>query len=279
MKRTLILGTILTALILLPGLASATHITEVTGNADCEDWNASATVHWRSTVFAGDLDYSVVLFDAGGAEVTRFEWAGAITRDENVDTTYLYGDMWNMDLCGDYTVVGTIHVSAPYPNNPNEESTMEFTTSFTCICDEPGGCFLTPGYWKNHTENWAQDTLMLGGVELSQDELLAILNAPVRGDATVILAYHLIAAKLNVLNGADDSIQSVIDDADAYLAMHPVFSKPGRNDGRQDALDMKTTLCNYNEQGCEDDDEEEEEGGEKAAVENLSWDSLKAQYR
>ena len=282
MKKILILGAILTAAIVIPGLASATHLTEVTGNANCSGWDASVTVQWRSTVYAGDLDYSVVLFDEDGFEVTRSEWAGEITRTDGQIETYLFDGLWDMQLCGNFTVVGTFHLVAPWPGNPDEESTMEFTAAFTCECNEPGDCFLTPGYWKNHPESWAQDTLMLGGVELSQDELMDILNSPVRGDATVILAHHLIAAKLNVLNGADASIQSTIDDADDYLAMHPVYSRPGNNEGRQDALALKDLLADYNEQGCEDEADGDDEESDKSAagsVETKNWGGLKALYK
>ena len=43
---------------------------------------------------------------------------------------------------------------------------------------------------------------------------------------TVILAKHLIAAKLNVISGADDGIETTTDAADQFLADHPVGSRP-----------------------------------------------------
>ena len=49
-------------------------------------------------------------------------------------------------------------------------------------------------------------------------ELLRILNQPVRGNGLVSLAYQLIAAKLNILSGADPScIQATIDAADMLI--------------------------------------------------------------
>jgi hypothetical protein len=273
MKKSLMLAFALVVVITIPGLASATHFTEVVGSADCVGWEAAATVYWRSTVTVGELDYSVILFDADGNEVTRAEWIGTVNRTTYPEQTYSYGGEWGIPLCGDFTIVGTVHISAPWEGGP-EDDTMRFSSAFTCVCEEPGGCFLTPGYWKNHLDAWPQETLMLGGVEMSQYELLGYLIAPVRGDATVILARHLIASKLNVLNGADPSIQTVIDDADDYLAVHPVFSRPGKHDGRQDGLDLKDLLADFNEQGCEED-----ENLKEGETDTTSFGSLKAMYR
>jgi RHS repeat-associated protein len=68
-------------------------------------------------------------------------------------------------------------------------------------------CPLAPGYWKNHPEAWPRQVLTLGASTspahtYTQGELLALLHAPVRGDASLSLAHQLIAAKLNVASGA-----------------------------------------------------------------------------
>jgi hypothetical protein len=70
------------------------------------------------------------------------------------------------------------------------------------------GCaFFTQGYWKNHPDAWPLDTLTLGTVTYSKDQLLLILRRPVRGNGLVALAHQLIAAKLNVaLNEAGFTI-------------------------------------------------------------------------
>jgi len=81
-----------------------------------------------------------------------------------------------------------------------------------------GGCTYTMGYWKNHPNDWPVDTLMLGSVQYSQMELLQIFRRPVKGNGLVSLAHQLIAAKLNVENGADPTdVQGYIDDADAMI--------------------------------------------------------------
>ena len=61
---------------------------------------------------------------------------------------------------------------------------------------------------------------MLGSQTYTKTELLNILNTPSGGDASLILADQLIAAKLNIANGSDPApISSTITDADSLLSM------------------------------------------------------------
>lgn len=79
-------------------------------------------------------------------------------------------------------------------------------------------CTYTQGYWKNHPEAWPTNTLTLGTVVYNQTELLAILGQEVNGNGLVSLAHQLIAAKLNILNGADPTAASAtIAAADAQI--------------------------------------------------------------
>src|SRR5262245_61381251 len=71
-----------------------------------------------------------------------------------------------------------------------------------------GQCPLSQGYWKNHPGVWPLRSLVLGNATnpdhtYTQGELLALLQTAARGDASVILADQLIAAKLNVANGSN----------------------------------------------------------------------------
>ncbi|HXH75483.1 MAG TPA: hypothetical protein VNJ08_10990 [Bacteriovoracaceae bacterium] len=74
------------------------------------------------------------------------------------------------------------------------------------------GCTRTQGYWGNSPagqrrliELVGADGMLLGNRVYSAAELDDILDTPVRGNALISLAHQLIASKLNVLNGADDS--------------------------------------------------------------------------
>ena len=177
-----------------------------------------------------------------------------------------------------------------------------FTAEFNCGSDSGGGdgdddpvvtdfCSRGPGYWKNHPADWPVPALDLGGSNLDQSALLDILGTPARGDATVILARALIAAKLNMAAGAGEGIAAVVADADAYLATHPVGSDPAKPD-RMTALSFLEALGEYNSGDCEDDFDsagdtsapatgkyETLDFDKAAAVESMSLGSLKALYR
>jgi hypothetical protein len=88
-------------------------------------------------------------------------------------------------------------------------------------------CSLTQGFWKNHEEVWPVEELILGTTTYTKLQLLAILRTPTRGDATYILIDQLIAARLNIANGADPTaIADTLTAADAWLAANPLGSNP-----------------------------------------------------
>ncbi|MEP7027484.1 MAG: hypothetical protein ABI960_02705 [Candidatus Eisenbacteria bacterium] len=79
-------------------------------------------------------------------------------------------------------------------------------------------CTYTQGYWKNHAGAWPVLSLTLGTVTYNQAQLLSILNEPSGGNGLIILAHQLIAAKLNLANGASPSfISPTIAAADAQI--------------------------------------------------------------
>ena len=121
--------------------------------------------------------------------------------------------------------------------------------------------------------------LSLGGVAYDQAQLLVFLEMHVRGDATIILAHHLIAAKLNVLNGSDPAINDAIDDADDLLASYPLGSRPS-GDAKAMIIDVKNLLAGYNELGCGSADMGVD--ASKSFTDNetdSTWGQLKASYR
>ena len=80
------------------------------------------------------------------------------------------------------------------------------------------GCTLTQGFWKNHEEDWPVSSLTLGSASYTQAQLLTIFGTPVKGNGLISLAHQLIAAKLNIANGASASaISSTIAAADAMI--------------------------------------------------------------
>jgi len=114
------------------------------------------------------------------------------------------------------------------------------------FCTEQS-CTYTQGFWKNHPADWPVTSLKLGTVTYTQEQLLAILNTPVRGNGLISLSHQLIAAKLNVASGTDDAaVLSSIQAADALiggLVIAPIGSgylKPSATSR------LTTALDNYN---------------------------------
>lgn len=107
----------------------------------------------------------------------------------------------------------------------------------------------TPGYWKNHAGAWPVEELQLGAETYAKGDAIAIMNRPIRGDKTLNLAEHLIAAKLNVAAGNDAScISAAIANADAFLALHPVGSGVAANSSAWKSIEPTfETLVDYNE--------------------------------
>jgi hypothetical protein len=108
-------------------------------------------------------------------------------------------------------------------NNNASDLTLDF--GFT-IAD---GCTYTQGYWKTHSSSWPVQSLVLGGVTYTKAEALAILGTSVNGDASISLAYQLIAAKLNVAKKAavSSTVAGWINTADSLLAQ-AASTRPGK---------------------------------------------------
>jgi hypothetical protein len=108
-------------------------------------------------------------------------------------------------------------------------------------------CTYTIGYWKNHTGVWPVTNLTLGSVNYTAAELLAILNQPAQGNKLVILAHQLIAAKLNIANGADPSAAAATISASDALIGSLVPPPIGSDDlPSSPATGYANTLDDYN---------------------------------
>ncbi len=106
---------------------------------------------------------------------------------------------------GRVDILAAVQGGAPSPT-PTPTATATPTPTPT---PAPMPCPSPHGYWKNHPGAWPVTALTLGGITYTQAQLLAILNRPVRNDASLILADQLIAALLNIANGSDPTPISV----------------------------------------------------------------------
>ncbi len=108
-------------------------------------------------------------------------------------------------------------------------------------------CTYTQGFWKNHFELWPVTSLTLGTVNYTAAELLAIFNQPAGGNKLIILAHQLIAAKLNLANGADPSASAAtIAAADAIIGALVVPPIGGDDLPNNPAVDYANLLDDYN---------------------------------
>jgi len=138
----------------------------------------------------------------------------------------------------------------------NRSAWSNTTTCATGSCGGDDGCTYTQGYWKTHgpipagsnSNEWAVISLTLGTVSYTDLELQAIFNTPASGNGLLTLAHQLIAAKLNIASGADDSaIAGTIAAADAMIAglVVPPVGSGSLSPGSTSAL--VSALTNYNE--------------------------------
>lgn len=128
-----------------------------------------------------------------------------------VDETGVQGTLTELEYDRTYYYVA-------FANGPGGEPASAFSPTLNGDTTPNDNCTFTWGYWKNHKEVWPVSDLTLGTVLYTMDELCAILDQPVQMNGLVSLAHQLIAAKLNVANGADPSdVQAFIDAADALI--------------------------------------------------------------
>ncbi len=125
-----------------------------------------------------------------------------------------------------------------------EESGFSSTLQASTMSIPAQNCTYTQGFWKTHPDAWPVSVLTLGTVTYTKTELLDILSTPAGGNGLLILAHQLIAAELNIANGADPTpVASTIAAANALidgLVIPPVgsgFLDPSAVNALKDVLD------------------------------------------
>jgi hypothetical protein len=187
------------------------------GTLDDNTWPASDSLALCKASFSGNANGSTYALAAGQCTAVQlgdnlFDNPGA---SSNCPSTPL--------LCGTtYAVRGFAHATSGLNRSA-------FTANLFCTtlaCDPVGGCTLTQGYWKTHgpiptgnnSNEWPVTELTLGSVLYTDLQLQSIFDKPAAGNGLISLAHQLMAAKLNVANGADDSaIAGAIASADALI--------------------------------------------------------------
>jgi hypothetical protein len=142
----------------------------------------------------------------------------------------------------------TAYVFRALARDSTGQRVSDTITCTTLSCVGGSSCTYSQGYWRNHPDAWPVTSLTLGTVTYQAAELMAILDEPARGNGLVILVHQLIAAKLNIANGADPSaVQQAVTDVDnmvGALVVPPIgngYLTPGQTG------DLTETLTEYNE--------------------------------
>ncbi len=169
-------------------------------------------------------------------ELLAGECSAVIIGDINFDETGVSGEGCGLDPLE----CGTDYVFRAFAHAGRRMGRSDWTADLTCstLPCPPGDCTFTQGYWKTHgpagcnpsggPNVWPVSSLHLGvcpfpnptcpGGDYTAAQLCSILNTPAAGNCLISLAHQLIAAKLNVANGATcPAILTLIAAVDAHI--------------------------------------------------------------
>ena len=238
------------------------------------------------------VEYAVVLQDADGVEVDRFDFAEFIDVPDTPTAVFNYSGAWHTALDGDYTVTGDFTVYDIFGDGYNI-STGSFNADLACgsaVSEDPDPsepCIKRVRYWIRHPDAWPVTGLEIAGQEYDQNELRKMMTKRRRRFLTFHLTRQLIAAKLNLANGTKNEILPVVDKADALLADRQTNRRArGRNHRR--TIRLTVALFMYNRGGCPDGadtgmtvqlGEDFAKSLEQGADEVMTIGSIKAMYR
>lgn len=195
---------------------------------------------------------------SGNANLSRYNLGP--NQCVTVDAGEFFFDNGASTSCPGALLCGTAYVFRAFAHADSSANRSDFTSALQCstLPCQPGieGCTYTQGYWKSHgpipsgnnLNEWPVTSLTLGTVAYSDLELLAILETPAAGNGLIALAHQLIAAKLNIANGSDDTdIAAAVAAADTLIGSRIVppvgsgYLAPSGTSG------LTGTLTSYNE--------------------------------
>jgi hypothetical protein len=247
---------------------------------DCEGWSVSGYMHFGS-LEQMDYDVTVELYDGETLIYSHYEEGTLYLAD---GATFNLGGRWGeLELCGEYTL--SVHFWWYGEYGPGGK---KVAVPVKCEC-VPKVCTFTPGFWKNHPRDWPVDNLRVGCTDYTKRQLIGMLEWPAKESLAIKLFHHLVAAKLNVIIGADDSyIMRAINAGDEYFCEYRVLYDP-TGDLRDHAERIKDALEDYNEIPCDEEEEEDDDmltgpipmmmDDVPSSTENSSWGSIKKKHK
>jgi hypothetical protein len=197
------------------------HATFLTLNASPDSANQGAPVNLSANL----TDYSVsplaplsgqtVAFSLGGGNCS-----GATDANGNATCQITPSNTGLLTLSASYAGNST------YLSAADAKDVNVIAPTATPTPTGTGTCPKGQGYWKNHPKAWKLSSLQLGTTSYTEKQALIFLSAPVRSDASLILADQLTAALLSIANGSNPSpISATISDADGLLGAGPIPEK------------------------------------------------------
>jgi hypothetical protein len=219
----------------------------ILGTADDNTWPSSDDAQLCKGSFSGNANLS--RYELGPGESVTVN-VGEFLFDNGASTN-----------CSGALVCGTEYVFRAFAHASNSLNRSDFTANHSCSTlscggGDTGGCTFTQGYWKTHgpiptgnnQNEWPVTNLTLGTVNYTDLELQAIFDTPANGNGLIALAHQLIAAKLNIANGADptDAAQCIAA-ADALIG--GLVIPPGGSGWLAPSATSSLTTCltDYNE--------------------------------
>ena len=170
--------------------------------------------------------------------------------------------------------MGTSYIFRVRANGDAINDPSEYSNSLVVATGVNTNCTLTQGFWKNHVSAWPTEQVTLGTVTYATAQLVAILDEPARGNGLVILAHQLIAAELNIEQGADLSdVADVLAEAHAMIGSMIVPPLGIASIPPRDVTTLAQTIDDFNNGvigpgHCN-----------TVSVEDQSWGEIKAAYR
>ncbi len=264
--RTIILSTVLAAALILPVSASAVEFVSVDGVADCNGWSSDVQIWFRTGATNVELSYVVVLTDAQGAEVQRFEATQALPITTGDPVTFTFAGQFASAPGEGYGVTGTYHLYDYFTDGFND-MIAGFLASPDCTPatngDTPVVCAHTARWWLRHRDQWPTNELAVGDDSWSYRQMWQVLARPAWGNLRMLLARQLVAAEFNAMMNPGAAPDDAIAAAEAFLADNDPF---GRSRGRRHShfrwrnlreeaaavADLIGPLMEFNLAGCPD---------------------------
>lgn len=304
MRTTALFLTLLT-IAAVPASAQITSFTAFEGRADCNGWSVDATAQYRDEARMIRLEYVVVLSDAGGVEVERFEYSDWVDFTAGQSATMSLEGSWTNPANSGWTVRGDFTLVDIVPDLEDRYDAF-FETTLNCTTDTGGGvdpdlpvCAYSARWYRHHEDQWPTDQLEIGGETYGANKIMKLLRLRARNLVAAVLARQVVAAKFNLLLNPDADMDEAIAAADEWLTGYPPMKNPAK--GLRSFRAMRRQLpvvraliiplLRFNFSGCADepadksaanivlDDLEKAFDEVPAPEEDVSFGALKAMYR